>query len=75
MTNEPAPQAQAPQPDPTKIAVAQIHAQETQLQEQGENQRAAADNQLKQQELAIKAGDQQLKVVALNRDPRPQVIS
>jgi hypothetical protein len=67
--------AAAPQADPTKIAVAQIHAQETAMQEQGENQRAAANNQLKQQELAIKAGDQQLKVVALNRDPRPQVIS
>lgn len=71
--NPPQPeQAQQEQPDQTPIAVAQIDQQTAQIEQQAETERAQMDNALKAQELQLKSGDQQLKLVAMNRDPVPQ---
>lgn len=72
---QPKPGAQQPPVDQTKIAVAQIAANTAQQHEQAENMRATQEAHLKEQQLSLQAGDQQLKAMALQMDPRPQVIS
>jgi hypothetical protein len=64
---------QEPPPDQTPVQVAQINLQRETVKQQGENQRAMIDAQVSGQEMALRQNEQQLKVVAMNRDPVPQV--
>ncbi len=68
----PPPQAPAEQPDTTAIQVAQIDQQTAQMEQQAEDGRAQLQAQIDMQELQLKRGDQELKLVAINRDPKPQ---
>lgn len=66
-------QEQAPPLDQTPVQVAQINLQREQVKQQGEDQRAAMQAQIAQGEMQLRAADQQLKVVAMQRDPQPQM--
>lgn len=61
-----------PPPDQTPVQVAQINLQREQVKQQGETQRAELDAQIQGADQTLRQGDQQLKVVALQRDPDPQ---
>ena len=68
----PPPGPAAPPIDRTPVEVASIEAQTEQMVQQAETERARMDAGLKAEELRLKGGDQQLKLVAINRDPYPQ---
>lgn len=71
--NAPPPGAPAAEPpDQTPIAVAQIEQQTANIEEQGETQRAMIQAQVDQGQQAIDQQSNQLKLVAINRDPYPQ---
>ncbi len=61
-------------PDTTPIAVAQIEQHTEQIRQEGETNRAVIAAQVRAQELPLEHGDQQLKAMAMARDPNPQVI-
>lgn len=69
---KPAPSTPPKPVDQTAIAVASINQQTEQMVQQEETNRANIEANLHQQEIALQHTDQQLKVVALNRDPKPQ---
>jgi hypothetical protein len=70
------PQGEQPEPpDQTPIAVAQIEQQTAQMQEAAETQREKQRLALDAAELELRRGDQQLKLVAINRDPHPQALA
>jgi len=62
----------APPPDQTAVQVAAIEQQTEQMVQQAETERARMDATLEAQDLQLRQGDQQLKLVAINRDPYPQ---
>lgn len=71
---QPRPEAAAAPPiDPTPVQVATIDQQTEQIKQQGEMRRAQIAAQVKMAEIPLKQADQQLKVVAMSRDPIPQV--
>jgi hypothetical protein len=70
---QPQGEAAAPPPDKTPVEVAQINFQREQVKQQGENQRAAIEAQVQQGDQAIRAQDNELKVIMGGRDPVPQV--
>ena len=63
---------QAEQPDTTPVQVQQLKNQSEQMKQQAENQRFGVEVQLEQQDMSLRQNEQQLKLVAINRDPKPQ---
>jgi hypothetical protein len=68
---KPAPQAGEAPPDRTPVEVASIEQQTEQIKQQGEGERARIAAEVKMAELPLKQTDQQLKAIALTRDPEP----
>lgn len=66
---------QQPTPDMSKVQVAQINQQTAVMQEQAETQREEMRQATKAQEIAVDQVESQAKVVALRRDPNPQVLA
>jgi hypothetical protein len=67
-------QPQAPPPDQTPVQVAAINQQTEQITQQGELARAQLEAGVRSQELQVEQTDQQLRAIALTRDPNPQSV-
>jgi hypothetical protein len=71
----PPPSDQQPQGDPTALPVAQTEQQTESIKQQGESQRMQMQAQMQRESMPLEMLKEQNKVVALQRDPQPQVVS